>query len=151
VGLPGSLIREIRRLDEGQLRQVLILVRGLLVTSEQPVVDVSDIPGMPTVRYRQRSVSCGKASCTACPHGPYWYAHWTEDGRRRSRYIGGELPAEVARKLEELDAVRRHAADDPAADDPAADDPADEVAITASGDGPGPTRRGLRLVGGNRN
>ena len=35
-----------------------------------------------------RKVRCGKESCTRCPHGPYWYAYWTEEGRRRSRYIG---------------------------------------------------------------
>jgi hypothetical protein len=23
-----------------------------------------------------------------CPHGPYWYATWSEDGKRRSRYVG---------------------------------------------------------------
>jgi hypothetical protein len=33
-------------------------------------------------------VRCGKETCTTCPHGPYWYAYWTEDGRRRSRYVG---------------------------------------------------------------
>jgi hypothetical protein len=33
-------------------------------------------------------VRCGKESCTRCPHGPYWYAYWREDGRRRSRYVG---------------------------------------------------------------
>ena len=42
----------------------------------------------PNVSLRQQMVRCGKAGCTKCPHGPYWYAYWTEDGRRRSRYIG---------------------------------------------------------------
>lgn len=104
--LPRDVVAEVRRLDEAQLRQLLILARGLLLDSEVPVVEISDIPGMPAVRYRQRTVSCGKASCTGCPHGPYWYAHWTEDGRKRSQYIGSELPAAVRRKLEELDARR---------------------------------------------
>lgn len=102
--LPKALIEEVRRLDEAQLRQLLILSRGLLVTSEQPAVDIDDIPGMPTVRYRQKSVRCGKPACGTCPHGPYWYAQWTEHGRRRSRYIGSELPAEVRRKARNLDA-----------------------------------------------
>ncbi|WP_370327789.1 hypothetical protein [Euzebya sp.] len=103
MGLPRALVDEVRRLDEGQLRQLLILARGLLLGSEEPVIEVSDLPGMPTVRYRQKRVACGKAACSSCPHGPYWYAHWTEDGRRRSRYIGAELPADVRRKLEDLD------------------------------------------------
>jgi hypothetical protein len=139
VALPRDLVDEVRRLDEGQLRQLMILARGLLLTSEQPVIEISDVAGMPTVRYRQRSVRCGKAACTTCPHGPYWYAHWTEDGRRRSRYIGAELPAEVRRKLDELDDIRRTHV-------PAGTD----VAVAASaggGSGPSPARRGLRLVG----
>ncbi len=142
--LPTALVREVRRLDEAQLRQLLILARGLLLTSEEPVIEVSDLPGMPTVRYRQKTVRCGKATCTSCPHGPYWYAHWTEDGRRRSRYIGAELPAEVRRKIEELDRQRAVAADAARADDVVEDD----VAMAASGEAAGgaPSRRGLRLV-----
>jgi hypothetical protein len=42
----------------------------------------------PKVHLRQQMVRCGKDSCTRCPHGPYWYAYWTEDGKRRSRYVG---------------------------------------------------------------
>jgi hypothetical protein len=142
MGLPRDLVGAVRRLDEGQLRQLLILARGLLLTSEHPVVQIDDVPGMPTARYRQRLVSCGKATCTACPHGPYWYAHWTEDGRRRSRYIGAELPAEVRQKLEEMD--RRIAAAAP-------DEPVAVPLAAAGGDagraaGSGVTRA-LRLVG----
>lgn len=105
--LPRALVDEVRRMDESQLRQLLILSRGLLLNSEQPVLDIDDIPGMPAVRYRQKSVRCGKQACTACPHGPYWYAHWTEAGRRRSRYIGVELPADVRQKLQHLDQAGR--------------------------------------------
>lgn len=104
--LSRHLVDEVRRLDEGALRQLLILARGLLVDAEEPVVEIDDVPGMPAVRYRQKRVSCGKATCTACPHGPYWYAHWTEEGRRRSRYIGAELPGEVRRKVQALERAR---------------------------------------------
>lgn len=106
MGLPRALVGDIRRLNESQLRQLLILARGLLLDSEVPVVEITDIPGMPSVRYRQRLVRCGKATCTGCPHGPYWYAHWTEAGRKRSQYIGSELPTAVRHKLEALDADR---------------------------------------------
>lgn len=140
MGLPRTLVDEVRRLDEGQLRQLMILARGLLLTSEEPVVEISDLPGMPTVRYRQRAVTCGKTACSACPHGPYWYAHWTEDGRRRSRYIGAELPAEVRRKLDDLDRVQQHHGGDRRPDG--------DVAVAAAGGGGRPVpRRGLRLVG----
>ncbi|HUG82942.1 MAG TPA: hypothetical protein VMM13_00170 [Euzebya sp.] len=106
MGLPRLLVGEIRRLNESQLRQLLILARGLLLDTEVPVVEIGDIPGMPAVRYRQRSVTCGKPTCTGCPHGPYWYAHWTEEGRKRSQYIGSELPTAVRHKLEALEADR---------------------------------------------
>lgn len=102
-GLPRDLVRAIRRLDEAQLRRLLILVRGLLLGSQGPVVELDDVPGTPTVTYRQQHVRCGKG-CAACPHGPYWYAFWKEDGRSRSQYIGAQLPADVRRLLEEADA-----------------------------------------------
>ena len=97
--LPRDLVRLVRRLDEYQLRRLLILVRGLLVGSDGPVVELTDVPGMPGVVYRMQSVKCGKA-CAACPHGPYWYAFWKEEGRSRSQYIGNVLPAEVRQLVE---------------------------------------------------
>lgn len=100
MALPRDLVAQIRRLDEAELRRLLILARGLLLRSEGPVVELDDIPGMPAVRYRQQRVRCGK-DCEACPHGPYWYAYWTEDGRTRSSYIGRELAGDVRRLLEE--------------------------------------------------
>jgi hypothetical protein len=100
VGLPRDLVQAVRRLDEPQLRRLLILTRGLLIGSEAPAVELEDIPGMPAVTYRRQHVRCGR-SCGSCPHGPYWYAFWKEGGRSRSQYIGGELPADVRRVLEQ--------------------------------------------------
>ncbi len=34
---------------------------------------------------------CGKESCNSCPHGPYWYAEWTEEGKRKTKYLGKNL------------------------------------------------------------
>lgn len=101
MSLPRDLVAAIRRLDETQLRQLLILARGLLVTSEMPVLSLDDVPGMPSVSYRQRLRRCGKPNCSTCPHGPYWYAHYRQDGRSRTQYIGRELPADVARLVAE--------------------------------------------------
>lgn len=97
--LPRILVAEIRRLDEAQLRRLLILARGLLIDSPGPTVDLEDLAGMPAVDYRQQYVRCGRR-CRACPHGPYWYAYWKDGGRSRSQYIGRELPANVRRLLE---------------------------------------------------
>jgi hypothetical protein len=37
---------------------------------------------------QEKFIKCGKADCTACPHGPYLYAKWFEDGRSVSKYLG---------------------------------------------------------------
>jgi hypothetical protein len=94
MGLPRELVRDIRRLDEYQLRRLLILVRGLLLHADGDL-DEGEAGLPPTLRYRQEEVRCGKAACTSCPHGPYWYAYWKEDGRTRKRYIGRQLPGEA--------------------------------------------------------
>jgi hypothetical protein len=94
VAIPRDLVDGVRRLDEYELRQLLLLVRGLLVHVDghpDPAVE-RDLP--PTLRYRQEEVRCGKRSCSSCPHGPYWYAYWKEDGRTRKRYIGRHLPGQ---------------------------------------------------------
>ena len=104
MSLPRELVRAVRGLDEFQLRRLLILVRGLLLDSDGPALELTDVPGVPAVTYRSQLVRCGK-DCSACPHGPYWYAFWKEDGRSRSQYIGGVLPAEIQRLIEASDAA----------------------------------------------
>ena len=49
---------------------------------------------------------CGKANCTRCPHGPYWYAYWKEGGRTRSRYVGRVLPEKALEVYEEKQRAR---------------------------------------------
>lgn len=88
-----DLIRSIRALDEYDLRRLMIFVRGLLLHREGPDFEKADGSTRSGVTYRQESVRCGKRGCTRCPHGPYWYAYWREDGRLRSRYIGKTLPS----------------------------------------------------------
>ena len=92
MSLPRELTRQVRRLDEYELRRLLILVRGLLVHVDG---HPSTEPGLPpNLTYRQERVRCGKMTCSSCPHGPYWYAYWKQDGRTRKRYIGRHLPGE---------------------------------------------------------
>jgi hypothetical protein len=89
LGLDRDLLDAVRDLDDHELRRLLILARAQLERSGtlSPDDNVS-------VSLRRQAVKCGKQSCTRCPHGPYWYAYWTEDGRRRSRYIGRLLEEE---------------------------------------------------------
>jgi hypothetical protein len=94
VAIPRDLVAQIRRLDEYDLRRLLILVRGLLLHLDGEPQGEEIPPRIGKVTYRQEHVRCGKDRCRSCPHGPYWYAYWKEDGRTRSRYIGRHLPGE---------------------------------------------------------
>jgi hypothetical protein len=83
MALDRDLLDAVKDLDEHDLRRLLILTRAQLQKSGALAAD-----DHPRVRLRKQAVRCGKAGCNSCPHGPYWYAYWTEDGRRRSRYVG---------------------------------------------------------------
>lgn len=78
-----DVLDAVKEMDEHELRRILMLARARL-----EAMGVHFGEGSPTVRLRRQWVKCGKRSCTACPHGPYWYAHWRDDGKRRSRYVG---------------------------------------------------------------
>lgn len=78
-----DVLDAVLEMDEHELRRLLILARARLESH-----GVRFDAGAPQVSLRRQWVRCGKDSCTRCPHGPYWYAYWREDGRRRSRYVG---------------------------------------------------------------
>lgn len=78
-----DVLEAVREMDEHELRRLYILARARLESRGMLLSDSG-----PEVKLRQQKVRCGKASCTRCPHGPYWYAYWSEDGKRRSRYLG---------------------------------------------------------------
>lgn len=99
MALPGALVRSVRRLDEYQLRRLLILVRGLLLHADGPPTRGEPTGPPARVTYRQEDVRCGKQSCQACPHGPYWYGYWKEGGRTRKLYIGRHLPGEPLERV----------------------------------------------------
>ena len=83
MALDRDLLDAVRDLDEHGLRRLLILTRAQLQATGSIGAN-----GHPDVNLRQQMVKCGKSGCTRCPHGPYWYAYWTENGKRRSRYVG---------------------------------------------------------------
>jgi hypothetical protein len=89
MALARELLSEVRKLDEHDLRRLLIFARGLLVSRHGLEPREPGKRGKTT--FRQERVRCGRKGCTRCPHGPYWYAYWREDGRVRSRYIGKDL------------------------------------------------------------
>ncbi len=79
-----DVLDAVRDMDEHELRRLLILAQARL---EQQGVALPT-GGAPKVALRRQMVRCGKPTCSRCPHGPYWYAYWREDGARRSRYLG---------------------------------------------------------------
>ncbi len=94
MALDRRLLNELRRLDDPDLRRLLIFVRGLLRARGDDLGgdDFGEEETGP-VTYRLESVRCGKPGCTKCPHGPYWYAYYREGGKLRSRYVGSNVPA----------------------------------------------------------
>lgn len=89
MALDRDLLDAVRELDEHDLRRLFILTRAQLQRMGSLTGD-----DHPEVHLRRQEVRCGKDGCTRCPHGPYWYAYWTEDGKRRSRYLGRLLEEE---------------------------------------------------------
>lgn len=83
MALDRDLLDAVKDLDEHDLRRLHILTRAQLEAS-----DAIGPGAEPNVSMRRQWVRCGKQGCTRCPHGPYWYAYWTEEGKRRSRYVG---------------------------------------------------------------
>ncbi len=90
MALDRDLLDAVKELDDHELRRLHILTRAQLQGSGAMDSDVE-----PNVHLRQQEVRCGKMGCTKCPHGPYWYAYWTENGTRKSRYIGRLLDDET--------------------------------------------------------
>ena len=78
-----DVIEAVREMDQHDLRRLLILAKARLEAQGETFATAA-----PNVRLREQYIKCGKENCTRCPHGPYWYAYWTEDGKRRSRYVG---------------------------------------------------------------
>ena len=81
--LDRDLLDAVKDLDEHGLRRLQILTRARL--EQAGAIDPTDGSRL---SLRKQMVRCGKSGCTKCPHGPYWYAYWTENGKRRSRYVG---------------------------------------------------------------
>ena len=94
INLSEKEIEQLREIDE-RLHRVAQERRASM---PRPAVHAEQSFGSITFRYE--TVRCGKANCTRCPHGPYWYAYWKENGRTRSRYVGRVLP-EKARQVHE--------------------------------------------------
>ena len=73
-----EILEAISELGESDLKRLRILIdNNLGPTSNKQ-----------RISYRQKSRKCGRESCNSCPHGPYWYAEWSENGKRSTKYLG---------------------------------------------------------------
>lgn len=52
--------------------------------------------------FRCEWIKCGKAACRSCPHGPYWYAYWSEGGKTKKRYVGKGDPTQAKGEKDRL-------------------------------------------------
>ena len=73
-----EILEAISELGESDLKRLRILIDNKLgpTGNEQKI------------SYRQKLIKCGRESCNSCPHGPYWYAEWSENGKRSTKYLG---------------------------------------------------------------
>ena len=73
-----EILEAISELGESDLKRLRILIDNKLgpTNNEQKI------------SYRQKLIKCGRESCNSCPHGPYWYAEWSENGKRSTKYLG---------------------------------------------------------------
>lgn len=78
-----EVLEAVREMGEPELRRLFMLTRARLEGKGHEFPDLGR-----DVKIRTQMVRCGKASCSTCPHGPYVYAYWSEEGRQRSKYLG---------------------------------------------------------------
>ena len=73
-----DIIEAIAELNESDLKRLKLLIDNKLGGDLNPK----------KISYRSKEIKCGRESCNSCPHGPYWYAEWTESGKRKTKYLG---------------------------------------------------------------
>lgn len=78
-----DVLEAIREMDEPELRRLFMLTRARLERRGHSYPELG-----PGVKIRKQMVRCGKASCSSCPHGPYIYAYWMDEGKQHSKYLG---------------------------------------------------------------
>ena len=61
-------------------------IYGLKSEKESVNRNCISIPDNASVR--EEFIKCGKISCSSCPHGPYYYAYWKNNGKLKKKYVG---------------------------------------------------------------
>ena len=46
-----------------------------------------EIPGISYGTVVEKYIRCGKSECKNCPHGPYYYLSFKQDGKTKTKYL----------------------------------------------------------------
>jgi hypothetical protein len=93
---------QLRKLDEwlhGVIRKAEAMDQKKQSSSRKQTAAESTLDNQ---TYRLESIRCGKPSCKCARgklHGPYWYRYTSVEDKIISRYIGKNLPQDIAKKL----------------------------------------------------
>ncbi len=97
--IPTYVAEGVLRQDTETLHDIREYVDELLEHREQQSPEVEDVVGEDEEIVEMRDaedrgtvvlklIPCGKESCGSCPHGPYAYRAYWEDGATRTEYLG---------------------------------------------------------------
>ena len=73
-----EILEAIAELGESELKRLKLLIDNKLNLDTNKT----------KISYRSKDIKCGRESCNSCPHGPYWYVEWSENGKRKTKYLG---------------------------------------------------------------
>lgn len=80
----ARMVTSIERLEKSSIKTLEKSTPRLDLDKESR--DENRIPD--TASLREEFIKCGKISCFTCPHGPYYYAYWKDNGKLRKKYLG---------------------------------------------------------------
>ncbi len=72
---------------------------------EQKLLDELSKLGFPKGSIVAKYIRCGKEGCRRCPHGPYYYLVYKEDGKTKWKYLGKVIDVAEAEKRKKARAI----------------------------------------------
>jgi len=99
------VIESLEAVLENKLSRLRTIKRRLeeLEKEESELSQFNEVKGTVVEKY----VRCGREGCKSCPHGPYYYLVWKEDGRTKWKYLGKSYDKKVLEARERLAEIRK--------------------------------------------
>ena len=74
-----------------------------------------EIPGISRGTIVEKYIRCGKSWCKNCPHGPYYYLSFKQDGKTKTKYLGtdkkikmlGDEAKIIKKRIRQLEIAKR--------------------------------------------